>query len=148
MAEEVIDCFADSPDVVLALYEGTWLGKDGVRKYFGRREDVSPEFIHQVMQLSPIIDVEANGEIAKGRWYSWGVVAAPAGNGVRQFFMGGIYECVYIKEGGKWKILRLEYSMQIAADPTEGWVSPERVAKPDPSARRRFEGPQPDIGIR
>lgn len=51
MSEEVIDCFSDSPDVVLALYEGTWLGKKGIKKYF-TRENISPEFLHQVMQLS------------------------------------------------------------------------------------------------
>ena len=145
MSEEVIDCFADGPDVVLALYEGTWLGKEGVKKYFDRHEDQSPEFLHQVMQLSPIVDIEPDGNTAKGRWYSWGCLAAPSPKGVRQFFMGGIYECEYIKQAGKWRILKLKYSLHISADPTKGWVSPERIAKIDPNAPRRFEGPKPDI---
>ncbi len=34
MGQEVIDCFADSKDVVLEWLEGTWLGKDGVERYF------------------------------------------------------------------------------------------------------------------
>lgn len=72
MNEEVIDCFADRPDVMLSLYEGTWLGKDGIRRYFGRDRSIDPEFLHQVMQLSPIIHVEKDGKSAKGRWYSLG----------------------------------------------------------------------------
>lgn len=144
MSEEVIDCFADSPEVTLSLYEGTWLGKEGVRRYF-TREAVDPEFLHQVMQVSPIIHVNPDGKTAKGRWYSWGAVAAPMENGVRQFFMGGIYESEYIKEGGKWKILKLAYSLHIAADPGAGWVRPDRVAKFDRTARRRQAGPKPDI---
>ncbi len=144
MSQEVIDCFSDSPDVVLSLYEGTWLGKDGVRRYF-TRENISPEFIHQVMQLSPIVDVDPDGERAKGRWYSWGAVAAPVEKGVRQFIMAGIYECEYIKENGKWRILKLQYSLHISADPREGWVRPERVATIDLNAKRKYLGPKPDI---
>lgn len=145
MDQEVIDCFSDSPDVVLSLYEGTWLGKDGIRRYFGRDRSTDPEFLHQVMQLSPIIHVAPDGKSAKGRWYSWGAVAAPAGNGVRQFFMGGIYESEYVKEDGVWKILKLQYNLQISADPKEGWVRPKRLGAVDPTAVRKYNGPTPDI---
>jgi hypothetical protein len=136
MDEEVIDCFADRPDVELSLYEGTWLGKEGIRRYFKRGQEVQPTFLHQVMQLSPIIHVD--GESARGRWYSWGAVASPGENGIRQFFMGGIYEAEYTKEGGKWKILKLKYSLHLAADPREGWVRPDKVAKPGATEGRRL----------
>ncbi len=145
MSDEVIDCFADSPDVVLSLYEGTWLGKDGIRRYFGRERPEPPEFLHQVMQVSPIVHVDPEGKTGKGRWYSWGAVAVPMGAGVRQFFMGGIYECEYVKEGGAWKILKLKYSLHIAADPRQGWVSPDRIATPDRTAGQPGNMPRPDV---
>lgn len=145
MAEEVIDCFSDSPDVVLSLYEGTWLGKEGVRRYFDRGWEVTPEFLHQVMQVSPIVDVAPDGLTARGRWYSWGACAMPSGEAMRQYFMGGIYETEYIKEDGKWKILKLSYSLNIAAPPGDGWVAPERLAKTAPGQRRSYDGPEPDI---
>jgi len=144
MSQEVIDCFSDSPEVTLALYEGTWLGKDSVKRYF-TRENISPEFIHQVMQLSPIVDIDHDGFRGRGRWYSWGAVAAPLENGVRRIFMGGIYECEYIREGGIWKILKLQYSLQISADPRDGWVSPEKAVRIDPKAKRKYQDPRPDI---
>lgn len=128
MDEEVIDCFADSTEVVLSLYEGTWLGKEGVRRYF-RRENVQPTFLHQVMQISPIIHVDPDGQTARGRWYSWGAVATPGETGIRQFFMGGIYESEYVKQHGIWRILKLKYSLHLAADPREGWVRPDKWPK-------------------
>jgi hypothetical protein len=145
MADEVIDCFAEGPDTTLYLYEGAWLGKEGVRKYFNGNSNPSPEFLHQVMQITPIITLEPDSNRAKGRWYSWGCVAAPGATGVRQFFLGGIYENEYIKQDGVWKILILKYSMHITADPREGWVKPERIASPQASQPRRYSGPQPDI---
>jgi len=145
MADEVIDCFADGPDTTLSLYEGTWLGKEGVRKYFSANNNPSPDFLHQVMQVSPIITLEPGSQRGKGRWYSWGCVAAPMANGIRQFFMGGIYESEYIKQDGVWKILKLKYSLHISADPLEGWVNPERIANRKTPQPRRSGGPQPDI---
>ena len=144
MDEEVIDCFADSPDVVLSLYEGTWLGKEGVRRYF-KREGVQPTFLHQVMQISPIIHVEPDGQSARGRWYSWGAVATPGETGIRQFFMGGIYESEYIKQQGIWRILKLKYSLHLAADPREGWVRPDKVARTEAGTRRSEIDLKPDI---
>jgi len=35
MRDEIVDCFAEHPDVALHWLEGTWLGKEGVKRYFG-----------------------------------------------------------------------------------------------------------------
>ena len=34
MSEEVIDCFSDSPETELNIMVGTYLGKEGVQRYF------------------------------------------------------------------------------------------------------------------
>jgi hypothetical protein len=129
MYEEVIDCFADSPDTVLNLIVGIYLGKEGVRRYFTGEKDrsVNPELLHQIMQLSGIVDIGADGKTAEGRWYGFGAIALPIGKGVWQDLTGGIYTCKYIKEGGKWKILKLMWNPIYSAPPAQGWVSPERV---------------------
>ncbi len=134
MSQEIIDLFADGPDVSLMLGAGTYLGKEGVTRYFNGNDGTNPEFFHQVMQLSGIVDVNPDGKSAEGRWYGWGVVAMPSGGGVRQLFMGGIYVCVYVKENGIWKIQKLRFDMHYTSVPEKGWVSPERLAaatKPD-----------------
>jgi hypothetical protein len=148
MSEEVIDCFADGEGVELKLYEGTWLGKEGVSRYFTRSEKADPESLHQVMQLSGIVTLDSGGKTARGRWYSFGAVAAPIGGGIRQFYMNGIYECTYLKQDNKWKIQKLHYSLSYSATPGGGWVSPERVAAVDPHAQMnppRFDQPPADF---
>jgi hypothetical protein len=130
MAQEIIDLFADGPDVSLTLGAGTYLGKKGVIRYFNNMK-VTPGFLHQVMQLSGIVDVDPDGKTAKGRWFGWGSAALPARKGTRQHFFNGTYSCEYIKEGGKWKIEKLRFDQLYRATPATGWVKPEEVAPTD-----------------
>ncbi|MBN1191467.1 MAG: nuclear transport factor 2 family protein [Dehalococcoidales bacterium] len=143
MADEIIDLFSDGPDAGLEWPEGAYKGKEGVRRYFSSMEKPDPEFLHQLMQLSPVIDVSPDGKTARGRWYSFGGVSVPRGGGVGQSFISGTYENAYVKENGKWKIQRIRWHMNFSAKPGEGWVKPERVAAMDPNAE--FEGPKPDV---
>ena len=145
MGAEVIDCFADSPDCELHLYEGTWLGKEGIERDFDRDRRVSPEFLHQVMQLSPIVTVDPDGMTAKGRWYSYGCTAIPMGEGMKQAYMGGVYECEYIKQDGTWKILKLAYNLSMSYPPEKGWVRRKRLEAADMSQESNREGSSPDI---
>jgi hypothetical protein len=143
MYEEVIDCFSDSPEAELNILVGVYLGKEGVRRYFSGEKDrsVNPELLHQVMQLSGIVDIDPDGNTAGGRWYGFGAIAIPTGEGVMQRFMAGIYNCKYIKEKGIWKILKLIWNPTYLCPPEEGWVSPERLAKTTASIG---EAPRPD----
>lgn len=143
MAPEIIDLFADGPEVALTLAAGTYLGKDGVRKYFEAQDDNNPEFLHQVMQLSGIVTVDPDGQHAKGRWYGFGAVAMPGDSGVRQVFMSGIYSGAYIKEDSLWKIEKLRFDQLYTGTPAVGWVAPERVAKDSTLANL----PLPDADI-
>jgi hypothetical protein len=143
MPQEMIDLFSDSPDVAMELPEGTYLKKEGVKRLFQGVEGNIPEFLHQLMMLSPVIDVDQDGKGARGRWYCFGAISIPQGKGVTQSFISGTYENEYIKEGGKWKIKRVKWHINYHAKPGEGWVKPERVVAKDPNAI--FEGPKPDI---
>jgi hypothetical protein len=143
MSGEIIDLFSDSPDVALEWPEGKYLGKESVRRYFEAQDRNNPEFLHQLMQLSPVIDVAPDGKTARGRWYSFGGVSLPRGGGVTQSFMSGTYENEYVKEGGKWKFKRIRWHLNFSAKPGEGWVKPERVKAVDPNAS--LPGAKPDI---
>jgi hypothetical protein len=129
MSKEIIDLFSDGPDVSLTLAAGTYLGKEGVRKYFERVDSVNPEFMHQVMQLSGIVTVDPDGKTATGRWYGFGAVAIPRPDGVSELFMGGTYEGKYVKEEGIWKFKSLRFDAKYSATPARGWVNPDRLAK-------------------
>ncbi len=112
MYEDIIDIFSDSPDTVLDLTYGVFHGKEGVRKYFSGMLEMTQlkDFLHQMMQLSGVVDVNADGKTASGRWYGFGVVVMPRRNGYFQVLASGIYTCEYIKEEGKWKIFKLMWN--------------------------------------
>ena len=142
MHEELIDCFADSPETILEWPQGTFLGKDGARRFFGNINTSSdPEFMHQMMQISGIVDVDPDAKMAWGRWWGFGAMAIPAGSmeipggeGVSQAIACGIYEMGYIKEDGIWKILKMKWVPVYSGTPGEGWVKPERRSKGRPAS--------------
>ena len=143
MSQEIIDLFSDDPDVTLTLAPGTYLGKQRIAEYFNRNKNPSSEFLHQVMQLSGVVNVDPEGTTAKGRWYGFGAVALPSDQGVRQFFMGGIYGCEYVKEKGVWKIKKLRFDATYTATPVSGWVAPERLVSME--TRGVLQGLQADV---
>jgi hypothetical protein len=146
MVEEVVDLFSDSPNVAFwHSGQGAFRGKKGIRRYFESlfRDSQNPEFLHQVMQLSGIVDVDADGKTAKGRWYGLGAIAIPRGKGVTQVNIGVIYENDYVKENGKWKIKILRVYVTYDYQPGGGIVKPERVVSFEPHFGTLV--PKPDI---
>jgi hypothetical protein len=143
MYEELIDLFSDKPDTTLNIMVGIFLGKEGIKRYFGgeKARGSDPELLHQIMQLSGVVDIAEDGLTARGRWYGFGVVALPQSVGVLQNLTAGIYTVEYIKEGGKWKIWKIMWNPVIMADTTVGWVAPDRLAT---ASSRMSQPPNPD----
>lgn len=144
MAEDIIDLFADDPDTTLSVATGEFRGKGKIRLFCqrGKQGDEvvkreKPEYLHQVMQLSGIVDVDPDGITAKGRWYGFGANALPAEGGLTQGWMNGVYENEYVKENGKWKFKKVRWCMTFNAPFTEGWVEPSRRVekRPEPPYR-------------
>jgi hypothetical protein len=148
MRDEIYNLFADHPDVRLHWLEGTWLGKEGVKNYFGvgsDRPEPPPGFLHQVMPIAGVVDVTPDGKRAKGRWYSFGGVAIPNRDEPGKFncsIVGGLYEIDYIKQNGVWKMLAIDWIIPLNIRiPSESWVPVENFV----NAIRNFKGPTPDI---
>ncbi len=134
MKQEIIDCFADSPDVLLDWLEGKWKGKAGVRKYFDVNQVPPVGFRHQLMPTAGLITVAPDGKTAKGRWYAFGgIMMGDPSQGNKppsRSFINGIYEIGYIKEGGIWKILSINWIIPYGVRISEGWIMPEDIAGP------------------
>ena len=76
--EEIIPLFSKSPDVTVEIADsGQHQGLEGVRKYFSHNLNPPPEFLHILMPIAGIVDVDPNGKTAQGRWYGLGVHAIP-----------------------------------------------------------------------
>jgi len=114
MGDEIVDCFSRSEEVSGTFVEGTYKGQAGIRKYFHPGRDVPPDFLHMVMQVSPVITVDKDGKKAYGRWYGYGNILSRATTPLNPAYMAVIYEMDYIKEDGVWKILKLRLNMHYA----------------------------------
>jgi hypothetical protein len=83
--------------------------------------------MHQVMQLSGVVNVAPDGMTAKGRWYGFGANAFPKANGkVAPGWMNGIYEVKYVKQKGIWKMQVVRWCMTFHAPWTLSFVHPEQ----------------------
>ena len=85
MYQEIVDLFADSPDAAFDSFPGSkYIGKEGVLRYFTHYKEFHPEFLHQLLQVQPVIDVAPDGKTAKGRWFGYGPLCIPSGEGMRE----------------------------------------------------------------
>ena len=122
MWQEILDLFSDSPDISVEFSNsGVYVGKEGVKGYF-YKEKVTPDTLHEMMQIGGVVDIDPDGKTAKGRWYGWGLMAIPTGGGVWAGYNNGIYECEYVKENGKWKFKKIHWFRIFACPYSEGWV--------------------------
>jgi SnoaL-like domain len=130
---DILDLFSHSPELTVKVHAGEFRGWESVRRFFLHGKNVDPKtvkhpptFLHQVMQLSPIIDVAPDGKRAWGRWYGFGANAFEVPGGIAPGWMDGVYENEYIKENGKWKILKLMWYMFFHAPYLLSWVDPKK----------------------
>jgi hypothetical protein len=151
MAEDVIELFSERPDVEVTVRAGKFFGPESVKRFFRHGKNVKlkitkdPEFLHQVMQLCPVIDVAPDGMTAKARWYGFGANAFPMPNGkVNSGWMNGTYENEYVKENGKWKILKLHWCMTFHASYKQGWIDPAKSAEMDTMGKPDFSSLKSD----
>jgi hypothetical protein len=136
MKQEIIDCFSDSPDVLLDWLEGKWKGKAGVRKYFNVDQIPPVGFQHQLIPSAGLITLDIDGKRARGRWYAFGGIMMPTPAKEKQpakfsrSFIAGIYEIGYIKEDGIWKMLSINWVIPYGVRIQDGWIMPEDIAGP------------------
>ena len=147
MYQEIVDCFSDSPDVTLNWLQGQYRGKEGIKTYFTylSKEFAPPKYLHQLMQLCGVVDINADGTKGWGRWYGFGPVFFPESMGGRRILFSGIYQSEYVKEDGVWKILSFIWMMPYALDIPDGWQLPEDInAK---FLLGEFDDPDPQIPL-
>ena len=119
---EVTELFSDRPDASVEIGDlGVYLGKKSIERFF-YREKISPTYLHVLMQVSGVVDVDPDGKTAKGRWYGFGCFAFDTDECVKPIWGSGVYENEYIKENGKWKIKKLHYNRIFMSPYEDGWV--------------------------
>jgi hypothetical protein len=153
MTDELVDLFSDDPDASCEFTDqGVFVGKQGIRRYFETMpvKPKDPRFLHAVMQIGGVVDVDPGGKTAKGRWYGWGVIAGPREEGTYSGWLHGRYVCVYVKENGKWKIKNINFYTTFRCPYAEGWVKnplpssvPDKRIWPKPDRPTTVDKPYP-----
>jgi hypothetical protein len=140
---EVVELYAENGAVY--FNGGIYRGRDaGVRRLYverfgkqfvGGKNGPLPGFLLEHLILQDVVDVAADRKTAKARMRTFmqaGVhessqapmaeTARRDGRPLAAWWEGGIYENVYVREGGHWKIQLLNYNPLWHADYATGWT--------------------------
>ena len=148
--DQIVQLFSHHPDVSVEIngtgfYRGWEAIKESYRfadhyTAYGGAKKAPPEYLHILMPIAGIVDVDPNGKMAEGRWYGFFLGAMPRPVETRALIGCTIWENRFIKEDGIWKFFKLFASDIICSPLDEGWVktpylaNTRKTAKPSPNA--------------
>jgi hypothetical protein len=132
--QKIVDLFSDNAESIEISDRGVFKGKEGIRGFFfrylgqgqkGDLREIAPGRMLFHMQHQGVIDVQADGKTAKGRWYLLMIQAWPAepGGPDRSVIGHGVYENEFVKEDGVWKFKKMFMSLHFRSPIPEGWVT-------------------------
>ena len=136
MWADLAELFAD--DAVANYPAGIFKGKASIREHLYRNVGGVPvgqvglgdNRLYNHMNIQPVVHLDAESGTAEGRWRAMAMFGTYGrGPGV---WAEGVYNMVYIKEDGVWKIRNLDYSAGYGATYDTGWG-----ANPDSPRRER-----------
>jgi hypothetical protein len=98
-------------------------GRQAIQNYFlatfgEGTHGLKPGGLHTQMVLRPLINVSADGQSAKGRWWEFSMTGL---HGVKAEWAASIFENEYVRERGVWKISRMRYNPMFAGPYATGW---------------------------
>jgi len=118
---EMAALFAESG--TLSYGADTEQGRQAIQRYFLAKfgegtHGLKPGGLHTQLVMRPLVNVSADGQTAKGRWWQFSMTGQ---HGVKAEWAGGIFENEYVRERGVWKIARLRYNPIFAGPYATGW---------------------------
>ena len=130
--EQILGLWSHSPDVTAEINDsGQYKGWEKVKRYYhfpyhysayAGLEKAPPEYLHIGMPIAGIVDLDPDGNTAKGRWYGFFLVAQPRGGKFGAFIGCGIWENEFIKEDGIWKLKKVFWNDIFSSPYEDGWV--------------------------
>jgi hypothetical protein len=127
--EQVVSLFSEDAESLELESVGLFLGKKGIRQFFLENdllkgdETTVPNWINiLIMMFQDVIDIDADGKTAKGRWNTWLAEAMVVGGIPRQQWVQGYYENEYVKENGKWLFKKLHWNVTFFTSFEAGWL--------------------------
>jgi hypothetical protein len=139
MWADLAELFTD--DAVANYPAGVYIGKPSIAEHLFRNVGggemgevgLREGRLYNHMSLQPVVHLDPGGQTAKGRWR---VIAMFGSYGGGATWAEGVYEMVYAKDDGVWKIKTLDYHSGFGASYDTGWG-----AAPPPRAAGGGAGP-------
>ena len=125
---EIPSLFAQhTPGVNIEIEDsGVYEGIEGVTRFwnsvFSDKKFKNAGHLALHMTVNPLIEINKAGTKARGIWHSHGFASMGMGGHPRQFLCLGKYDMEYVKEDGKWKILKFAYRITFMCSYEKGWV--------------------------
>ncbi len=144
MWEDLANLFAD--DAVANYPAGVYVGKKSIREHVymnvgGHKEcciiGLGDGRLYNHMNIQPVVHLDPDGKTAYGRWRALATFGSPGGLAV---WAEGVYEMVYTKDHGVWKIEKLDYYSGFGGSYDTGWAAPPpppKDANGEATERRR-----------
>jgi hypothetical protein len=117
--EEVIDLFTE--DARLDFGGVYYEGRQGMEAFFIQLLPAQLSFSMHMVH-NPIVEVD--GDTAKGKWYFEAPTTFKPDN--KAFWLAGIYEEEYVRNGAEWKIASLKAIFHYTAPYEQGWALPQQ----------------------
>jgi hypothetical protein len=119
--DDLTGIFADDGTIEIAL-RGVYVGQPSVRRnlnLYGVQGEL-PGTLHNHMQYQPVIHVAPDGQSALMRSRALSMMGSYEGAGI---WMGGVYENLFVKENGVWKIGTDQVFNTYFANFNQGWMN-------------------------
>lgn len=142
---DLAEYFTD--DAVANYPAGVFIGKASIREHLYRNAGNVPvgqvglgdNRLYNHMNIQPVVHLDSGGRTAKGRWRVYAYFGSFGGGAT---WAEGVYEMQYRKEGGVWKISKLDYYSGFSAPYETGWIAPQAPAI-TPAANAGAPPPRP-----
>lgn len=133
--DEVVALFTDDATIEYGN-EGVYVGKPHIRAYFqrlgGGRNGLAPGQLDSRFLIMPVVTLSRDGTAAMGRWKD---IALKGQYGQEASWGDGVYENLYVKRDGVWKIKALHRYTDFVAPYDKGWSG--STGEPDISIAAR-----------
>ena len=115
--DQAADLFATEGTLEIAG-RGVYAGRERVREYLHHLPAYGYGVMYNHMQLQPVLHIDSEAGTAKGRWRTLMMVGALGKEGR---WGDATYENGYVRDDGKWRIVRLHGIVNFYAEYDEGW---------------------------
>jgi acetyl esterase/lipase len=147
MWEDVANLF--TADAVANYPAGVFVGYKSIREHLymnvgGKKLGelgLGDGRLYNHMNIQPVIHLDPGGRTARGRWRALAMFGSLGGIAV---WAEGVYEMRYRKEGGVWKIEKLDYYDGFGAPYQTGWAAPAEAPAAEPRRAFRHLAHPPD----